>query len=108
MEDSRAFYTASSVRWRSTTSAATAGRGVRVAVASSRASSDEDEDDDVSFVFIHAKGYLGRDGLCWAGAAGLLVGCHGQVRSGKVFPLFLFYLFSVFYFYFEFRFEFKV
>jgi hypothetical protein len=58
-------------------------------------------------------------GLVWAGVwlefglllgcgGGLLVGCHGQVRSGKVFPLFLFYLFSVFYFYFEFRFEFKV
>jgi hypothetical protein len=67
------------VRWRSTTSAATTGRGVGVAVASSRTSSDEDEDDDVSFVFIHAKRYVGWFGLrlgpgCWAAlqaAAGL-------------------------------------
>jgi hypothetical protein len=36
---------------------------------------------------------LGRDGLCWAEAAGLLGGLHGQVSPGEAFLLFLFFCF---------------
>jgi hypothetical protein len=78
IESFYAFYRVIGVCWRSTTPAATAGRGLGVAVASSRASSVEDEDDDVSLVFIHAKRYVGP---WWAESAGLLGGLHGQVRS---------------------------
>jgi hypothetical protein len=68
---------------------------------------DEDEGEDVSFVFILAKRYLGRDGLCWAGAVGPVVGlCWWAARPGKLqvgfSSLFSFsvFLFSVFYFLF--------
>jgi hypothetical protein len=59
-------------------------------VASACASSRRGEDDDVLLIFIHAKRYMGRDGLCWADGAGLLGGLHGQVRSFSLFLLFLF------------------
>jgi hypothetical protein len=87
IEGVHAIYMVPGVRWRSATSAATAGRGAGDAVASFCASSRRDEDDDVLFVFIHAKGYVGWFGLrlgpgCWAAvqaATGLvravLVGC---------------------------------
>jgi hypothetical protein len=80
MEGVSVFYSISAVRWRSTSAATTAGRGALVEVANARASRDGDEDEDVVFSLIHAKGYLGMFGPCWAEAVGLLVGCHGQVR----------------------------
>jgi hypothetical protein len=59
---------------------------------------DEDEDDDVSFVFIHAKGYSGRDGLCWANVDGLLGGLPRPGKGPGGFPPL--FLLSVFFFYF--------
>jgi hypothetical protein len=77
MEDSRAFYTVSGVRWRSTMSTATAGRGVGVTVASFCACGGGDEDDDVLLVLIRDEGV---HGLVWAVVWGWTMGCHGQVR----------------------------
>jgi hypothetical protein len=75
-----------------------------IAVAISRASCGGDEDDDVSSSLSTRNGMLGRDGLCWAEAAGLLGGLprglRQQVSPGEVFLLFLFYSFPVLYFYF--------
>jgi hypothetical protein len=52
---------------------------------------------------------LGRDGLCWADVAGLLVGYHDQVSLVSPFLLFYFsVLFSVLIFYFAFCFKFNL
>jgi hypothetical protein len=113
MEVSYTFYRVLGVRWQSESAATTRDVALVGSVASSRASSDEDEDDDVSFVSIHAKGYLGCVGLSWAGAAGLLVaasglpqlGCGWAARPGKLLS---FILFSVFFLIFCFEFCFSI
>jgi hypothetical protein len=91
--------------------ATTAGRGSGHRGGELPRVQDEDEGEDVSFVFILAKRYLGRDGLCWAGAVGPVVGlCWWAARPGKLqvgfsslFFFCFYFLFSIFYF--EFNFE---
>jgi hypothetical protein len=102
MEVLYAFYRCSCVCWRSAMAATTAGRGSGHRGGELPRVQDEDEGEDVSFVFILAKRYLGRDGLCWAGAVGPVVGCAGgllgQVSSRWVFLLSFLFLFSNFLF----------
>jgi hypothetical protein len=94
------------MRWRSTISAATVGRGAGDAVASCCASMVAKTKVATSSSVLSTEGVFGLEFMMdWAGAGvlhGLLLGCGGPI--GKLLLSLISFLFSIFIFYFEFCF----